>query len=258
MERIKEIIKKYIFASICWLIAGYFLFLAVCSIGYPPAEEIGSTSLTLLIFGLFLFLLPKASKISIGKLLTFEKEVEHIKSEVHDFKSETRELMAVYGNVVTAISSTVNNSVTVNFPSAEERRKAKEDLNASISNASTTRNISEKVDNYILAAGGDINFALAKLRMDLERELRHVLGKKTELTDLGQAKSYLTARQLFRQLIDKYPQYEQMHSSYDYILKACNAAIHGQKIPDGYGEEALYMGLKMLSEFRGLDHGHHQ
>lgn len=256
MSKILEILKIDIFGLVCRLIAAYFLVSALSAIGYPPARDVGSGPLTLLFIGLFLFLLPKASKISIGKLLTFEKEVAQIKSEVQDFKVETRELMSVYSNIVTAISNTVNNSVTVNFPGAEERQKAQEDLNASISKAGTAKNINEEVDNYILSAGGDINFALAKLRMDLEKELRHILGKRTESTDLNQVKGYLSARQLFRQLVNKHPRYEQMHSSYDYILKACNAAIHGQKIPDGYGEEALYMGLKMLSEFRSLNGPH--
>lgn len=255
MSKIQEILRIDIFAVVCRLIAAFFLVVALSSIGYP-AKDVGSAPLTLLLISLFLFLLPKASKLSIGKLLTFEKEVAHIKSEVQDFKVETRELITLYSNIITAISNTANNSVTVNFPGAAERQRAQEDLNASISKVSTTKNINEEVDNYILAAGGDINFALAKLRMDLERELRRILGKRTESTDPTQIKGYLSARQLFKQLINKHPQYEQMHSSYDYVLKACNAAIHGQKIPDGYGEEVLYMGLKMLSEFRGLNGQH--
>lgn len=39
-----------------------------------------------------------------------------------------------------------------------------------------------------------------------------------------------------------------MHRSYDYVLKNCSAVTHGQQIPEGYGEEALLMGIKLLEE----------
>jgi hypothetical protein len=41
-----------------------------------------------------------------------------------------------------------------------------------------------------------------------------------------------------------------MGSSFDYVLKVCNAAVHGQRISEGHAHEALYMGLRMLDELR--------
>jgi hypothetical protein len=33
-------------------------------------------------------------------------------------------------------------------------------------------------------------------------------------------------------------------------MQICNAAIHGQWVPEGHAHEALYMGLRMLEELR--------
>lgn len=90
--------------------------------------------------------------------------------------------------------------------------------------------------------------------MDLERKLREILGKRTVTSDPSNMKGgFLSARQLFREFVERYPKYKGMHSSFDYILKVCNAAIHGQQVLDGHGIEALYMGLKMLAELDSID-----
>jgi hypothetical protein len=61
---------------------------------------------------------------------------------------------------------------------------------------------------------------------------------------------YLSIRSLFREFTELYPQYIGMHSSFDYVLKICNAAVHGQKISQDYAHEAMQMGFKMLDELK--------
>lgn len=79
--------------------------------------------------------------------------------------------------------------------------------------------------------------------------MRVILGKRTETSDPTEMKSkFMSARQLCKELTILYPNYEGMHSSFDYVLKICNAAIHGQQISNGHAHEALYMGLQMLKE----------
>ena len=51
-----------------------------------------------------------------------------------------------------------------------------------------------------------------------------------------------TARSLFRTLVYREPKYQQMRSSFDYVLEVCNAAIHGQRIAKGVANEAIGMG----------------
>lgn len=238
-----------VFPFICRFIAVSFLLLVISDVGFPPKSSIGSSSVVLLVFSLFFFLLPLAKKISLGKLLTFEREMEKVKGEVTEFKAETREFLNVYSNMITAISNTVSQTVNVNLPGRAEAQEAKEELESTLREESDQGSLSDDVTSYLGQAGNDINFALARLRMDLERKLRDILGKRTTVSNPQAVKSgFLSARQLFKEFLEVYPKYMGMRSSFDYILKVCNAAIHGQQVLDGHGMEALYMGVTMLQE----------
>lgn len=254
MEFIKKVLFFDILPFICRFIAVGFLFLAVYEIGIPPKSSISSTSVTLLIISIFFLLVPIAKKISLGKLLTFEREINKVKEEVVEFKAETREFLNVYSNMITAISNTVSQTVNVHLPGRAEAQEAKEELNSTLKENNGTTDAVSDVEEYLNQSGGDMNFALARLRMDIERNLRELLGKRTITSDPNSIKGgFLSARQLFHAFSTEYPDYKGMHSSFDYIIKVCNAAIHGQQILEGHGYEALYMGLKMLNEFERIN-----
>ena len=94
-----------------------------------------------------------------------------------------------------------------------------------------------------------MHYALARLRMDLERELRRVLGRRLAIDDPSRMRGrFLSARSLFGQLAAVVPRYGHMRESFDYLLQVCNAAIHGQRIPEDVAHEAIDMGLRMLRE----------
>lgn len=250
MEFIKRILLFDVFPFLCRLLGIVTLAGGFYGIGFPPKSELGSTSATLLILGIFFLLLPQAKKISLGRLLTFEKEISKVKEEVSEFKGETREFLNVYSNMITAISNTVNQTVNVHLPGIDQVQEAKDELNSTLKDQPPPETVEDEVEAYLNQSGGDINFALARLRMEIEKSLREMLGKRTETADPNSMRSkYLSARQLFRDFTNQYPDYKGMHSSFDYILKVCNAAIHGQKISEGHAHEALYMGIKMIREF---------
>ncbi|EOC1853776.1 MULTISPECIES: hypothetical protein [Vibrio] len=250
MDILKKILLFDVFPFLCRLIGSGLLMLGLYGIGFPPKNEIGTTSAFLLVLSLFFILLPLAKKISLGKLLTFEKEIEKVKTDVTEFKGETREILNVYSNTITAISNTMNQTVNVHLPGREQVQEAKEDLKSTIQSDDTEASLEDELTEYIGTSGNDLNFALARLRMDLEKSMRTILGKRTLTADPTAMKSkFMSARQLFKELTVQYPQYKGMHSSYDYVLKICNAAIHGQQVSNGHAEEALYMGLQMLNEF---------
>jgi hypothetical protein len=253
MEILKKILSFDIFPFICRLISVSLFAVAIYIIGFPPNESIGSTSITFLILSIFFLLLPIASKISLGKIITFERQVDQVKNEVKEFKTETREFLSVYSNMITAISNTMNQTINVNLPGQEEAQKAKEDLDSTIENQEETSSLEDEVYNYISQAGNDINFALAKLRMDLERTLRELVEKEQVTSDLENIKGkFMSARQLFREFTVQYPKYKDMHSSFDYILKICNAGIHGHNVSEKYAYEDIYMGLKMIKELNKI------
>jgi hypothetical protein len=254
LELLKKVLVFDVFPFLCRLAAVFFFLLAVYGIGVPPRNNIDSSSFILLVFSLFFLLLPVAKKISIGKILTFEREIGKVKEDVTEFKAETREFLNVYSSMITAISNTVNQTVNVHLPGQAEAQEAKEELKSTLGEENDQFNSTDQVEEYLTQSGNDINFALARLRMDLERKLREILGKRISTGDpLSMKGGFLSARQLFRQFVDRYPKYKGMHSSFDYILKVCNAAIHGQQVLDGHGMEALYMGLKMLNELERLE-----
>jgi len=253
LEIIKKILMFDVFPFLCRLIASGLFLLAILAIGFPPKNELNPSAITLLVFAAFFFLLPIAKKMSIGKLLTYEKEVEKVKADVSEFKTETREFLGVYSNMITAISNTVNQTVNVHLPGQAEADKAKEDLESTIETPKESSTIEDEVYSFINQSGGDINFALARLRMELEKSLRDTLGKRTVTADPHAMKDkFMSARQLFRQFSVEYPKYKNMHSSFDYILKVCNAAIHGQQVSENYAHEAIYMGIKMLEEIKSV------
>lgn len=243
-----------VFPFLCRLIASILLLLAFYGVGFPPKESIGTTSGTLFVLSLFLFLLPMAKKISLGKILTFEKEIKKVNDSVTDFKAETRESLNVYSNMINTISNTMSQTVNVHLPGKAEIAEAKDELKSTLNNEMATDSVEDVITSYIIQSSNDINFALAKLRMELEKSLRDILGKRTTTKDPNSIRgNFLSARSLFKQFTDLYPNYVGMHGSFDYILKVCNAAIHGQKIDESYGYEALEMGITMLKEFENID-----
>jgi hypothetical protein len=254
MESIKKVLFFDVFPFLCRLTGITLFSVAMYGIGFPPKSDIGTTSLTLFIFSLFLLLLPLAKKISLGKLLTFEKDIKKVQDEVIGVKEETRNYLNVYSNMITAISNTVNQTVNVHLPDSFEVAEAKEKLNSSVNQDISGKSFDNEVYYYLSQSGNDVNFALARLRMELEKSLRDILGKRTITPDPNAMQSkFLSARSLFKQFTTSFPKYKEMNSTFDYILKVCNAAIHGQQIEEDYGFEALGMGMKMLKEFEKIN-----
>ena len=87
--------------------------------------------------------------------------------------------------------------------------------------------------------------------MEIEGELRRILGKYMCSKDPSRIRGkFLTTRLLFRSLASKNPRFQQMRSSFDYVLEVCNAAIHAQRIAEGVAIEAVGMGLQILRELK--------
>lgn len=242
-----------VFPFLCRLIASILLLMALYAVGFPPTPDVNPMAISLFVLSIFFFLIPIAKKISLGKLLTFEKEVDKVKDEMSSFKAETRAFLSVYSNMITAISNTVSQTINVNLPGQAEAKEAKEDLDSSIEAPKEPSTLEDEVLKFINESGGDYNYALARLRMNLERSLRKALGKRTTTSNpINMEGKFLSARQLFKQFSVEYPKYENMHKPFDYVLKICNAAIHGQQVSEEYANEAIYMGIRMIEEINNL------
>ena len=168
-----------------------------------------------------------------------------------EVRTETRELISTVSAVATAISASVNQSVVVNFPSSEWAQAAREEMSAAFGDSPEAERQEDDIREYLNRSAFDLNLALARLRMDMEGELRRILGKRQSTEDPSRMRGkFLGARSLFRTLVSREPKYQKMRSSFDYVLEVCNAAIHGQRIAEGVANEAIGMGLQILRELK--------
>jgi hypothetical protein len=251
---IKKLTETNVFPILCYLLAAYF-FYAFCNvIGVPPNKPLDSSSGSYLALALFLFMLPEAKKLKFGQLFEYEARVKEIKEDVKQFKEETRSALTAYTNLVSAISNTVSQTINVNLPSRSETTQAKEDLDTTLKTNTKKPELEDQIEEFLASEGNDLNYALAKLRMQLEKELRRILDKESSsLLSPDRNIKFLSTRSLFLQFVKQHPDYQGIEGSFDYVLKICNAAIHGQFIPENYAHEALSMGFRMLTELKSIN-----
>jgi hypothetical protein len=251
---IKQIAAANVFPTICYLLAAYFLY-AFCSVvGVPPSKPLDASSGSYLALALFMFMLPEAKRLKLGQLFEYEAKVREIKQEVREFKDETRSTLSAYVSMVSAITNTMNQTINVHLPGRDAVDQAKQELNQVVNVPGEGPAFETQLDAFLAEAGGDYHYALAKLRMLLERELRRILGKRmTAPAPTDATPRFLSTRSLFNEFTKALPGYERIRGSFDYVLKVCNAAIHGQSVPEGHAQEALGMGVQMLSELKSID-----
>lgn len=219
---IKKLSGANVFPTLCYLLAAYFLYAFCMFVGVPPSKPLDSSSGSYLALALFLFMLPEAKKLKFGQLFEYEARVKEIKEEVKQFKDETRSTLAAYTSLVSAISNTVSQTINVNLPSRSETTQAKEDLDTTLKTKTGKSEIEEQIEQFLASEGNDLNYALAKLRMQLEKELRRILDKEPSapLTPERNTK-FLSTRSLFLQFVGQFPNYQGIEGSFDFVLKIC-------------------------------------
>lgn len=249
MNKIISYLKTNSFSTLSRLIAIYFIWAFHLHVGFPPITPLNLTSIIYLILFVFFFVLPFAQRFKFGELIEFETKIERVRADVKEVRSETRELISTVSTVANAISTSINQNVVVNLPGKEEEQAARDELLAALTQSNESTRKQREFQEYWDAVDSDVNYALARLRMDLEREIRRILGKNLETGNLQKSqRKFLSARSLFLRLVSTIPRYKPMQSSFDYILHICNAAIHGRQIPENVGRETLDMGLRLLQE----------
>ena len=130
----------------------------------------------------------------------------------------------------------------------EDARVARDELLGAIQSPEPDSQ-DRKILEYLGGGDSDVHYALARLRMDLEREFRRVLRKRLESGDPAKMRGkFLSTRSLFRQLAAAIPRYRHMQGSVNYVLEVCNAAIHGRRLAESIVHEAIDMGLRVLRE----------
>lgn len=227
------------------LISIYLLVIFHITVNLSNPQDIHPVHYLILLLGVLIPLVPFIQKLRIGKIVELERNVQQQKDEVRDFKNEVRQLISVVSTSVNSISN-LSNTTNVNIDFANLLRQAKEQL--SQANLGPESQEIQEVKREMLLDNEDTIMALARTRIQLEQLLRKVLGKRMQYGNktLDNVK-YLSAGRLYRMFLEEYDNYAYLERSFDYVLKICNAAIHGQQIPSWQAQEALDLGARLIS-----------
>lgn len=231
-----------------WLISFYFLLGFVANVGFPPERALFLGDALFIFLWLFFVFLPFFSRIKIGNLIELEREIQRTKKDLQDVKTELRNNIALLSTTVNTIGS-MTNQVTVNIPGLAELQHARQDVTDQAPPESKEE--AEQVEQVLRLEGEDTTMALARTRIEIERLLRGILGKRTSVNALREdAIKYLGARQLFEMFVKENEQYRYLLKPFLNVNQVCNAAIHAQRVPEPQAEEALSLGAQIIAVLR--------
>ena len=248
MDQVSSFVKNHGLWIIALPVAAYFLWAFHLHVGYPPTGDLTVTSGTYLALFVFFLVFPVARRLKFGKFIDFEAKVEQVREEVKEVRTETRELVTTVSNVASAISASMRQTVVVNVPNAIDATAAQEDMAAAQATSPQSRRRSDVLE-FIRADDSDIHYGLARLRMDLERKIRAALEGLPMDDSVGRRRDQ-SIRSMFRRLASADERYLSMRGPLDFVLKVCNAAIHGQAVEPGVAYEAVDIGLRILEELQ--------
>jgi hypothetical protein len=234
-----------------WLVAGYFGIGFVIKAGFPPKTESLIGDALFVALALFFLFLPFFNKIKIGSWIELEREVKEAKNEAAAAKEELREFKTEVRNTMSAVSTNlatqrVSTQVHVHGTSPEQLREAQKKLGENLN--PEDQSTVEKYERTTRAQqDGDIPLMLAKVRMDIERLLRRIVGARLHVANPGENPIKLaTMRQLFHRFIQTDVSYEYLAEPFKYVNNVCNAAIHAQPVSIEQADEALRLGAQII------------
>ncbi|WP_428421146.1 hypothetical protein [Methylibium sp.] len=240
--------------AISWLVAAYFGVGFVAKAGFPPRPDLLIADAFFVALFLFFLFLPFFNKIKLGSWLELEREVKEAKKEASAAKEELREFKAEVRNSLSVVSTTLNNQrqqthVIVNN-SAPEPATLREQQQK-IEETFQTPQWEARAEKYAVETKAqedeDVAYILAKVRIDIERLLRAILGRRVKtLSSSANIIRMASLRQLFNELVKSDSQYESLYESFNYVNRVCNAAIHGQIVTKDQAAEALKLGALII------------
>lgn len=253
MDRIRGIrISAGLFLkSISWVLSAYFFVVFHVNLGFPPESGLHEGDLIYLGLFIFFFLIPIAHSVRLGSFLEYTAKVAEMKQDVKEFKEEIRNTVTVQSSLLSSVSQSVNHSVNVTLPSLSTAHEADEKLARTIHSASGQESRDAEME-YIEQVGGDINLALMRLRKELEVELRRILNVTTSFV-VPRTKKFYSIGTLWNMFLAGNKDLKGIESAFFYVLDICNAAAHGQEVPEEHAEEALAMGLKIRDRLKHIE-----
>jgi hypothetical protein len=234
-----------------WIAALYFGIGFVVKAGFPPKADLLVGDALLVGFTLFFLFLPFFSKIKIGSFIELEREVKEAKKEATAVKEELREFKNEVRNTVSVISTNaVSQHINVNLPGAEELRQQQEKMEKNVKNPGRQR-----VDDVEAELqSGDVTYALAKVRIEIERLLRTILGRRLDSSVGGisslEQRRFRSIDKMFDLLVEEDSTLAYLRSPLRNVLAVCNAAIHAQTVGSEQADEALKLGAHIIAALK--------
>lgn len=228
-------------AALSWLVALYFSLGFVTKAGFPPKTDFTIGDALYLSVTLFFIFLPFYNRIKVGSWLELEREVKEAKREVAAAKEELREFK---NEIRTTVSMVTTNTVNLTVAGAAELRRQGERVEEKLDQAG--RRKAEEVE-LELHAEEDMNYALAKVRIDIERLLRLIVGKRLNLPNLESSPKFMPLTKLFDMLVQSDHSYVYLRNPMKKVLAVCNAAVHAQIVNGDQADEALKLGSQIIA-----------
>ncbi|MFM0162814.1 hypothetical protein [Paraburkholderia sediminicola] len=234
-----------------WIAALYFGIGFVAKAGFPPKADLLIGDALFVGFTLFFLFLPFFSKIKIGSFIELEREITEAKKEATAVKEELREFKNEVRNTVSVISTNaVSQHINVHLPGADELRQQQENLEENLKGLDRRR-----VDDLEAELqSDDVAYALAKVRIDIERLLRTILGHRLDssggsISSLAQRR-FRSIDKMFDLLVEGDSTLAYLRSPLRNVLAVCNAAIHAQTVSPEQADEALKLGAHIIAALK--------
>lgn len=248
-----EQLNKLTLFLLTWSIGWYLLGNSLgCKVNPCCAKDITSNDWMIFFTGLTLLLLPFVSRISFGSFLSIEKELKKTQNELIEHKFAVSNQLNSISNNMNTLTNSVTNNHYYQIPSSSTLNEENETLSKKL-DPDLTNNRSNRPVNFVDDNNEDKNIInLLLLRVEMERELRRYLGKRTSVKDKGDNLDlkYIPLRNLFKIFIDKNDDLRYIEVPFDLFSKTANAVIHGQLISDNQYEASKSLGLKVLKAIK--------
>lgn len=228
-------------AALSWCVALYFGIGFVAKASFPPNADLLIGDVIFVGLSLFFLFLPFFNKIKVGSWLQLEREVKEAKREVAAAKDELREFK---NEIRTTVSTISTNTVNLSIAGAAELRRQGEEVDRKLDQGA--REKADEVEQELLAES-DTNYALAKVRIDIERLLRSIMGKTLNVPALSSSPKFMSLTKMFDVLVQSDDSYAYLREPMKKVIAVCNAAVHAQNITEDQADEALKLGAQIIA-----------
>lgn len=245
--------KEFILFLMTWSIGWYLFIRVIYKIDPDLPDTISAVHWTIFFTSLFLLFLPFVSKIELGKFLKIEKEVKETKNEVKNLKTETVERFNLLTSSISMLSQNLSNKITIynQAPDAATLKEVKDELDERKPQVKTE---TQKVNIELEDSDEEWIwiFNLLKIRVQLEKDLRTLLQKRTTVASSANIQDikFYPLTKLFEQYLEKYPASVDFRRPFHLFSSVANAAIHGQSISKNQYEQAKELGVRILRDVR--------